>query len=165
MLSRYPGATQMFDTPAFYEEDGTTARAQNMDYQPDFTRSPRHSALPPYPTEERYERAVDAMHENREDARRDRTYKTNRISRAGLSTRKSAARKTEKAEAEVVPAEKPAGHGGFLKGKNISGFLKNLKIHWDAGDILLILILLFLFLEGEDEEIVILLAVILFLGL
>jgi len=47
---------------------------------------------------------------------------------------------------------------------NISGLLKNFKIDWDAGDILLVLILLFLFLESDDEEILIMLALILFMG-
>ncbi len=49
-------------------------------------------------------------------------------------------------------------------GKGIGGLLKGLKIDWDAGDILLILIMLFLLLESDDEEILIMLALVLFMG-
>jgi hypothetical protein len=46
-------------------------------------------------------------------------------------------------------------------GEGIGGFLKNLKLDWDSGDILLILIILFLSTESDDTEILILLALLL----
>lgn len=60
-----------------------------------------------------------------------------------------------------VPREAPRGERLEL---GIGNLLKGLKIDWDAGDILLILIMLFLFLESDDEEILIMLALILFMG-
>ena len=66
----------------------------------------------------------------------------------------------EKASPESAAARRPMLGKNF----NISGFLQNFKIDWDAGDILLILIMLFLFLESDDEEILIMLALILFMG-
>lgn len=55
--------------------------------------------------------------------------------------------------------------GGGSDGRGIGGLLKSIKIDWDAGDILLILIMLFLLLESDDEEILIMLALVLFMGL
>ena len=59
------------------------------------------------------------------------------------------------------------GLGGALSGvtNGIGGLLRNLKLDWDSGDILLILIILFLSTESDDTEIIIMLALILFMGL
>jgi hypothetical protein len=59
---------------------------------------------------------------------------------------------------------RPDRDGGILSslGEGIGGFLRNLKLDWDSGDILLILIILFLSVESDDTEILILLALLLF---
>ena len=66
----------------------------------------------------------------------------------------------EAARREPAPLRLPL----IGKDLNIAGFLKNFKIDWDAGDILLILIMLFLLLESDDEEILIMLALVVFMG-
>ncbi len=66
------------------------------------------------------------------------------------------------------PPQIPAARGGFLRGgglgKSFSGLLKNFRIDWDSGDILLILILLFLSMEGDDDELLIIMALALIMG-
>lgn len=64
------------------------------------------------------------------------------------------------------------GFGGLLGNLgnlgNLGGFgglLRNFKLDWDSGDILMILIILFLSTESDDTEIMILLALMLFMGL
>ena len=70
--------------------------------------------------------------------------------------RQAPSRQASPVQSAGAVQNKSFGLGGLLKGLNLRDM--------DTGDLLLILILLLLFLEGEDDEVLIVLAIVLFLG-
>lgn len=64
---------------------------------------------------------------------------------------------------ERKPGRERPGIFGNLGG--LGGLVRNLKLDWDSGDILLVLIILFLSTESDDTEIIILLGLLLVMGI